>query len=346
MPVTARALDPTALALVPCPVALIRTAAIPHPERAVATGEVVRVRRGVYAPRAAWAALRPWERYLARVYAVATVQPDVVFSHESAAALLGMPVIGDPEVVHIVVSPSAASREHAGIRSHRADRFDDLLLVGGLLLTTPGATAVTLARQRHNALGFAAAEAALRIDTTLTPAALRADNESRRSSRGRNHARWALARAKGRCESVLESFSVAEIEWLGFPEPEVQREFTSSGGVIDRGDLWWEEARLLGEPDGEFKYDGRFGDPAELLRDRHQRDRRLLRAGVRAVAHWGWIDLARVDPLRAQLRGQGLRPVTPEDPAQLRSIQRLLAPYDRAITRAHRERTTARRGNG
>lgn len=346
MPVTAVESERTELILAPCPVTLRRTSELPHPERALVTGQVMRVRRGVYASRPAWASLRPWDRYLARVYAVAMAHPDVVFSHESAAVLLGMPVIGDPEIVHTLVSPTSASREHAGIRSHRAERPETVRAIGGLLVTSPGATAVTLARHRHEALGFAACEAALRLDPTLTPNALRADNESRVSSRGRNHARWALDRATGRCESVLESLSVATIEWLGFPPPEVQHVFTSPDGITDRGDLWWAEARLLGEPDGEFKYDGRFGDPADLLRERHQRDRRLLRSGVRAVTHWGWVDLARVDPLRALLRGQGLRQIAPESPTPLYSLQRLLAPYDRAITRTRRERTSARRENG
>ncbi|GAA3915641.1 type IV toxin-antitoxin system AbiEi family antitoxin [Microbacterium invictum] len=346
MPDTGLALDLARLTLVPCPVPLVPTAQLPHPERALANGEVIRVRRGVYAPRARWLVLRPWQRYLARVYAVAMLYPDFAFSHESAAALLGIPVIGDPETVHVLVPPTAAARESAGIRSHRTERSAAVLTIGGLLLTSPGATAVTLARHRHEAIGFAALEAALRMDETLTPQALRADNDSRLSSRGRNHARWALDRADGRCESVLESLSVATIEWLGFPAPEIQHEFTSPHGITDRGDLWWEEAGLLGEPDGEFKYDGRFGDPAELLRKRRQRDRRLLLGGVRAVTHWGWIEVARIDPLRAQLMGQGLRQIAPETHAPLRSLQRLLAPYDRAITRSRRERTTQRRENG
>jgi hypothetical protein len=51
-----------------------------------------RVRAGVYAPRAAWDGLAPWERYLARVHAYAIVNPDALFAYESAAALLGLPI--------------------------------------------------------------------------------------------------------------------------------------------------------------------------------------------------------------------------------------------------------------
>lgn len=317
----------------PCPLVLWQADEVPHAERALARGEIVRVRHGVYAAAADWHALRPWQRYLARVHAVARRFPDALFSHESAAALLGMPVIADPVAVHTLVPPSGAARDVAGIRTHRSTSAHDVVAAGGLLMTSPGATAVTLARHRHPALGLAAADAALSIDPHLTPGAMRADNETRLSSRGRNIARWALDRATGRSESVLESISVATVEWLGFPPPELQRVFVAADGRMDRGDLWWDGHGLLGEPDGEFKYDGRFGDPAALLRARRERDLRLLAGGVRAVAHWGWIEVARVDPLRALLLGHGLPQVEPESPVPLRSLRRLLAPYDRMLSR-------------
>ncbi len=64
------------------------------------SGRYIRVRAGVYAPRAEWDRLKPWERYLARVHAYALVNPDAVFSHESAAALLGLPLFGEPRDIH------------------------------------------------------------------------------------------------------------------------------------------------------------------------------------------------------------------------------------------------------
>ena len=60
----------------------------------------MRVRTGVYAPRAEWDRLPPWQRYLARVHAYALINPDAVFSHESAAALLGLPLFGEPTDIH------------------------------------------------------------------------------------------------------------------------------------------------------------------------------------------------------------------------------------------------------
>lgn len=56
----------------------------------------VRVRAGVYARRFEWERLAPWERYLARVHAYALVAPEAIFAYESAAALRGLPLFGEP----------------------------------------------------------------------------------------------------------------------------------------------------------------------------------------------------------------------------------------------------------
>lgn len=315
----------TPLQIRPCPIALWRAEHLTHTGRRVAAGDLIRVRRGVYASRTEWDALAPWDRYLVRVHAVAMLDPGVVFSHESAAVLLGLPILGDPVVVHVTVPHSHAAREAGGIRSHRSRTTPEAVTAGGLIVTTPVVTAVTLARHRHNALGLAVADAALRLDATLTSELLTAENEGRATGRGRDHARWPLERARGLAETALESFSVAVIEWLGFPAPELQREFVSADGVIDRGDLWWGFCGLLGEADGELKYDGRFGDPAARLRERHERDRRLRGGEVSAIAHWGWYDVGHVAPVRALLLGHGLPQIAPEDPSQLHTLTRLLA---------------------
>ena len=61
----------------PSPVELYRVRdariGIPHAARRHPT--IIRVRAGVYAPRAAWDRLAPWERYLARVHAYAAREP-------------------------------------------------------------------------------------------------------------------------------------------------------------------------------------------------------------------------------------------------------------------------------
>ncbi|WP_240658544.1 hypothetical protein [Microbacterium sp. CPCC 204701] len=286
----------------------------------------MKVRHGVYASTRLWKALTPWDRYLARVHAVALVLPGAVFCCESAAALLGMPIFGDPVVVHVLVETSGTARLDAGVRSHRAGHDRTIIESSGIALTSPADTAIDLARHRHPAIGRSAADAALRIDPLLTRDVLAAGNEARTSSRGRNIARWALTRSTARAETALESVGLCVIEWLGFPAPELQVVFRSESGTEDRGDALWRSLGIVGEADGDLKYDGRFGDAASVLRRQHLRDRRLRRrADVTAVVHWGWDDATSVTPLQHILLGAGLRPIAPEQPAPLHSVRRNLS---------------------
>lgn len=312
------------LALAPCPVPLMRTGDVIHPDRAIARGELVRVRPGVYAPAALWIGLPPWDRYLARVHAVLTVAPDVVLSHESAVAALGGPVFGDPEIVHVLADARGASRLVGGVRTHTSADDRAILDVGGVALTSPADAAVDLARTRHPAVGLAVADAAIRRDHSITPESLAAINEGRASSRGRNIARWPLNRADGSAETSLESVSRAVIAWLGFPPARLQVTFTSASGEHDRCDFFWDDFSVAGEADGDLKYDGRFGDPRIVLRNQSRRDTRL-REHARTVSHWGWTDATTVTPLRGILRGAGLRPTTLENSAALFSLRRSLA---------------------
>jgi hypothetical protein len=307
----------------PSPVALFRSADTPHPERAMARGTLVRVHRGVYAPATQWNALAPWERYLARVHAVGMTHPAAVFCYESAAALLGMPLFGDPVTVHVLTTSAAASRLTSGVRTHVTADDRALVEAGGLAMTTLAETAVDLARQRHPAIGLAAADAALRLDPDLTGLMLSGVNEARTSSRGRRVARWPLSRANRLAETALESVSRAVVEWLGFPAPAIQVAFPTRAGT-DRTDFFWREFSVAGESDGDLKYDGRFGDPRAVLRKQRDRDARL-REHVRTVTHWGWHETTAVTPLRSILLGAGVPQIVPENSARLHSVKRLVA---------------------
>ncbi|WP_307214835.1 hypothetical protein [Microbacterium sp. SORGH_AS_0888] len=312
-------------AVLPSPVPLLRASEIPHPELALARGELAHVRRGVYAPHEQWAGLPPWERYLARVHAVAICIPDVVFCAESAAALRGLPVFGHPREVHVLRDDGADAGVTGDLRIHTASGPREIADLGGYAVTDDGDTAVDLARHRHPAIGLAVADAALRRDPALSVENLVARNEARASSRGRRRARWSLHRANGDAETTLESISRAAIAWLGFPEPELQRWFTACDGHRDRADMWWPTEQVIGEADGDLKYDGRFGDPVAAMRERRRRDARL-RDHVRSVAHWAWDEVTEFTRLRSILLGAGLRRIQPEDTARLLELRRLLAP--------------------
>jgi len=313
----------TVPALVPSPVPLIGRDDVPRPDLALRRGELVRIRRGVYAPTAAWAATAPWERYLTRVHAVALTVPDAVFSHESAAALRGLPIIGDPGAVHVLRSAQGTSRENRGLRVHTTAAPADIEPVDGLLLTGLAETVVGIARLRHPAYGLAVADAALRAADTLTVEALVAHNELGASSRGRRNARWALHRATALAETTLESISRAAIEWLGFEEPVLQTGFVADDGTVDRADFAWPSCAVVGEADGALKYDGRYGTPAEVVRREKRREDRIRR-GVSGFARWGWAELRDPWQLDRILRAAGVPCVRPAQTTPLYTLQSML----------------------
>ncbi|MET0991066.1 MAG: hypothetical protein ABWX66_01630 [Lacisediminihabitans sp.] len=318
-------LDSTASQLfaVPAPLPLMLTARIPHADREIADGRLIRARRGIVTPAHLSSALKPWERYTARVHAVSMTHPGAVFCLESAAAAIGLPVFGEPRDIHVLDTPGATSRLSGGVRLHTTAGDRVITDLGGVLVTSVRDTAIDIARHRHGALALAVADRALRLDPNLTVEVLVAHNESRISKRGRRLARWPLHRATPLAESPLESVSRAAIEWLGFDEPELQKEFRSDGAV-DRCDMWWERARVLGEADGDLKYDGSLQPSADAIRKEKNRDRRL-RSHASAVTHWGWADVVQVTPLRAALRHAGLRQRTTESSLELHTLSSLLA---------------------
>lgn len=287
----------------------------------------MRVLRGVYAESTAWRSIAPWERYLARVHAAALKYPDAAFCLESAAALRGLTIFGEPPEVHIVLPTSATSRAFSGVRVHTADRMPAVEELGALLVTESAEIAVGIARLRHNAVGLAVAGSVIRADPSVTMTTLAELNASHLSSRGRRHAQWVIERLTAVPESPLEYVSLAVIEWLGFPAPSLQKWLIDpSGRRDDRVDFWWESCRIAGEADGDIKYGGEFGDARVALRDRRVRDARLIERGVSATAHWGWSDVIGSAQLRAALMAAGLRPSHPADTAQLHTLARTLAP--------------------
>ncbi|MGM1017627.1 MAG: hypothetical protein ACQEW8_08840 [Actinomycetota bacterium] len=199
------------------------------------------------------------------------------------------------------------------MRTHVSRDDREIVRLDGLLLTAPHDTAVDLARTRPEAEALAFANELLRLESTPQPEVLRAINESRSSSRGRRHARWALERADGLPESVLESMSLAVIEWLGFEVPLRQQEFTTEGHR-DRADFFWPEESVIGEADGAFKYEGPHAEHS-LLMEKRREDR--LRARVAGFARWGWPELRDSALLDRRLRAAGVRPSFPRDSAKL-----------------------------
>lgn len=272
----------------------------------------VRVRRGVYVDSSDWAEKEREARHFVRMQAVcASMRSAPVFSHQSAALIWGLPVVGVPMPVQLIAAGRVGVRSQRGIRWHNdAVRDDEIVEVGGLLVTNLERTLIDLARTCSFAAAVAALDAGIR-DRIESPIAGRV----RGASTGRLHelvalgagrrgiraARVNVAFADARSGSAGESVSRANLHLLGFPAPELQVPFRRHDGGVDIVDFDWPELGTFGEFDGRGKYlrDEYTADtPIEEIvlaeKEREDRIRRHRPFGVR----WGW-DIGR-DPLKLQ----------------------------------------------
>lgn len=273
-------------------------------------GRLVRVRRGVFVDAAAWAALVPAER--SRLMVAAALDragAELVASHRSAAALLGIPSVRPPiELVDVLIDQRTGSRTEHGFRKHGvADTRADVWHGNGLLVTSPARTVVDLALTEPFPDAVVAGDWALAngIGRDDLFAAL----EASEVRRGAVRARRVLEFADGRAGSPGESLSRALIHQLGFVAPDLQVPFFDTAGFIGAVDFYWADCDLIGEFDGRIKYVDR-----ELLRGRRPEDvvvaekRRedRLRSGGHGVARWVWSDLHPAERLGRLLAGAGV----------------------------------------
>jgi hypothetical protein len=262
--------------------------------RPAAEDPLTRVRRGAYVDRDAWASGLPSERYAVFVRATVTaMRRPAPLSHESAAVMLGIPVVGAwPRRTHVTEEAGSGGRSSSLITRHGVAKVPDVVTVQGLLVTSAARTVVDLAKTRSFASGLASADHALATGL-CTREELLAEVERARGTRGLQRARSVVERADPRSESVGESLSRARMYELRLPIPELQHEFSDASGFIGRTDYWWRGLRLIGEFDGRVKFGVGIaetdGDVREALWQEKRREDRLRALGI-GVVRWGWTD--------------------------------------------------------
>lgn len=279
------------------------------------------VRRGLYVPRKAYLRLKPWEQYALRVHGFVRRHPDAVLCLESAAVLHGLPLFGHPRDIHVFDPSATRSQRLRDVCVHTSVDARDIVGVAGTQATSLLDTVVDLARVVTPARGLAIADAALSPAQggALRVIDLHAKVEAQQNGRGRARLRWVAARATGCAESPAESVSRAVIEWSGFEEPELQREFRYEGH-LDRTDFHFPSNGTIGEADGWGKYElDKPEKAAANLREEKRREDRLRRHG-HPFARWDLADAWKVGPLVAALRGAGLERRHPIQPAMLATL--------------------------
>lgn len=285
---------------------------------------LVRVRRGMYVADSEWPTTEREARHFVRMQAVAAAISEPVFSHQSAAVLWGIPVVGQLGDVHVMAAGKVGRRTRRGVIWHNHRLEDkDLAIVDGFRVTSLERTLFDIAASSARVAGIAAVDAGIRAsfvsglgtrvegvpkEELITAFAARA------GARGLRGALACARFADPRSGSAGESVSRWNLHRLGFPSPELQVPFERDDGGHDVVDFDWPEHGRFGEFDGFGKYvRERYtgGRPIEeVVWDEKRREDRVRRHRPFA-SRWGWSEALHPARLERRLVGDGLPKVRP-----------------------------------
>lgn len=285
-------------------------------------GEIMRLRTGVFIPRSD-TELEVDDGYRFRVHAAAQVlrgRPQ--FSHDSAAVLLGLPTLGSwSRSVHVLGPRASGGRSHTDIRRHCVGEDPTDLEIEGLRVTSLARTLIDVgctsrfiravgmmdhglrepkAGELREQIAAPTKEQLLELVAFLAP------------YRGSARALKAIEFSDGLSGSLLESLSRVQFMLLGMPAPQLQVPFFDEQGLIGYADFYWPELDLIGECDGDFKYDGASspsGRPGKevLIAEKAREDR--MRRVVTGFVRWDWRTAYDRNRLAAHVRPFGLVPL-------------------------------------
>src|SRR5215472_95859 len=252
-------------------------------------GDLVSLRRGVYADAAPARKLRTLvggEQLLQIAAAAALTGPDAVVSHQSAASLHHIDLLGPPFPLVTLTRPAQRGwRARPGVRLHAGQLPPEQVGTKlGMLLTTPARTIIDLARALDFGAAVVAADSALHSRLT-TPDELRSVLATCPLHSGVGRAAAAIEFADGLAESPLESIARIVFREGGLPPPALQVWLGGSIEPIGRVDFYWRKYRTVAEVDGAIKYADPMRAKAQLQRDAR------LRADGFEVVHFGWQEI-------------------------------------------------------
>lgn len=290
--------------------------------RLAMSGRLVRVRRSLYLPADTWHSLKPWEQYRMKIQAVhelASCEP--VFARESAAQIMGLPLIQLPkEVQTILAAGRSGGQSSNGVRRVNGVAGDpEPWQMFGLLVTPPVQTARDMAVRLPLTASLPAMDRLLQrkmlpgappnVNLVFTAEDVRNSAALLPNETQRHRLQRVLDVANGLSQSPGESLSRAIMIQHGFPVPALQVPFADKRGRIGMPDFDWEEYKTLGEFDGYDKYSAqrylKGRTPSEVVVAEKNRENRL-RALSYNVVRWIWDDLKVPGRLVEMLHDAGL----------------------------------------
>ena len=285
--------------------------------RSVDLGQGARLRRGVFTTADRWARLGARDRYLDRIRAVvATRRHDPIVSHQSAAALWGIPLSSAwPQTVHVLAVPASRVRSKNGVFVHRTPfDWEEIVEIDGVLVTSPALTLLDLARTVSFEDAVVALDHAVNPRRATPEVLVYPEELSERlarcgSLRGSVQAQRAIDFARPNADNPGESRSRVAIFELGFPDPELQVRHPNPRGGWYFTDVEWPRLGMIGEFDGKGKYLKeeflRGRPPGDVVYDEKVREDHLRAEGF-TVVRWGWAELADRAALSRLLTAAGL----------------------------------------
>lgn len=284
-------------------------------------GELVAVSRGVYLETSVWEALDRHARYRVGVAAIGgRLEPDTIFSHDSAAALWRLPWVGRwPQKVHVTVDPTSGGRSDASVFRHTTGVPDAFEPIDGLRVTTLARTVADVARTSSFGNAVTVTDAALRraahpVEGVPPIAPTRDDLMAELAGvplhQGVVKAARVIAFADGRADRPGESMSRVSIHRAGLTAPRLQEAMRGLSGRVWTVDFWWPEFNVIGEFDGKWKYtdlafmNGRT--PQQVMLDEKDREDDLRAAG-HDFTRWHWGVAISPAAIRTRLLAAGVR---------------------------------------
>ena len=277
----------------------------------IRSGELVRMRQGVYATKRAadWAGADPVRAHALKVLATmataggaAAAGGNAVASYHSAALLHRLSLLTSPPADTVTLTlPSAKKWNRAqpgDVVFHASDLpKEHVTRLYNVPVTTVARTVADLARTLPFMDAVVVADSALNQEKTSKPEILQVLKNSK-GWPGVRHARRALEFADERAESPLESAARVVFAEAGLDPPELQVTIHGERAQFAaRVDFLWRAQKVIAEADGLVKYN----DRKDLL-DERERDHQLREAGYIAV-HFTWRELFRTpEEVIARLR--------------------------------------------
>lgn len=248
-----------------------------------------RMRRGVFIDAQRWNEAPFWEQNVVSVVAHHAIsQERGIYSHLSAARLIGVDLWNAPSAIHVMHTGRRGDRAPLGdvIRHNQIVPPQQVIRVNGILTTSLERTIVDCARILTPESALVMADSGLRLGAS-TPK-LQGLVKAGVGSRNINRVRQVLEIADGRSESAGESrLRLNLLDWH-FPAPVLQLEIPTVVGLF-RADMGWPELRLIAEFDGAGKYTA-YGRTEQALIDERRRETHLMEAGWQII-RVRWQDL-------------------------------------------------------